>query len=936
MTAGAEGESMKYDALVVGSGIGGMESALKLGDMGYKVLVVEKEPSVGGQMILLSKVFPTLDCASCISTPKMAATIHHPNIDVLTYAQVEGIRGDGNGGYRAKVRQKPKFVDAAACTGCRQCEMACNVAVPDEYNADMVSRRAAFIAFPQAVPKKAVIERAGVSPCTYECPAGIKAHGYVARVRSGEYDQAFDLVLETTPLVGSLGRACYAPCEEQCTRGELEGALPIRRLKRFIADRRYGQVEREGAEGAAREGAHGAEPKTVGQPEQNGHKVAVVGSGPAGLTAAWQLARKGYGVKIFEAASQPGGMLRLGIPAYRLPNDVVDDDIANVTAIGVEIQTGARIDDVATLKNDGFDAVLVATGTHKAVSLRVPGEELDGIQSALTFLADVKLGKPVDLAGKKVLVVGGGNVAIDAARTARRLGAASVDQASLECCDEMPAHDFEVKEAQAEGITLHDGWGVNRFTGDGRVQGAELKVCTCVFNPDGRFAPEYDESKRQSLACDVVIVAAGMGADTEAFGLETNGNRTLKADPGTLQTAVPHVFAAGDVVTGPTMITTAVGQGRRAAFMIDRYLQGVELDPSAFDEALPVVDKSDVLARQDVYDRREPFEASAVMSAAPTDFNETEATLTEDEAFLGAARCLDCGVCSECHACVDVCPADAIKLDMKGEDIEVEVDAVVLATGFRLFPADAKPEYGYGRFKNVITGMQMDRLLAPTRPFNAVVRPGDGKVPDTIGYIMCTGSRDAQVGNPLCSRICCMYSVKHNQLIMGALPLADITVHYMDVRAVGKGYDEFYQQAKDMGAMFIKGRVAKITEKEGGNLVVRYEDVEGDGGVVEAEYEMVVLAVGVQPNPEAARLFDDGSLALDDYYYVGEADEDLDPGRTNLPGVFVAGSASGVKDIPDSILHAGAAVAQAAAHIEKSRVAVGTDVAETAKVKVSA
>jgi heterodisulfide reductase subunit A-like polyferredoxin len=219
-------ETRKYDALVVGSGIGGMESALKLGDMGYKVLLVEKEPSVGGKMILLSKVFPTLDCASCISTPKMGATIHHPNIDVMTYAEVEAIRGnggDGNGNgpfrYHAKIKQKAKFVDEAACTGCRQCEMACNVAVPDEYNADMVSRRAAFIAFPQAVPKKAVISREGVSPCTYECPAGIKAHGYVARVRSGEYDQAFDLVLETTPLVGSLGRACYAPCEGECTRG---------------------------------------------------------------------------------------------------------------------------------------------------------------------------------------------------------------------------------------------------------------------------------------------------------------------------------------------------------------------------------------------------------------------------------------------------------------------------------------------------------------------------------------------------------------------------------------------------------------------------------------------------------------------------------------------------------------------------------------------
>ena len=171
--------------------------------------------------------------------------------------------------------------------------------------------------------------------------------------------------------------------------------------------------------------------------------------------------------------------------------------------------------------------MLVATGTHKAVQLRVPGEDLGGIQSALTFLADVKLGNPVDLAGKKVLVVGGGNVAIDAARSARRLGAASVDQVSLECCEEMPAHDFEVDEARAEGITLHDGWGIDHFEGDGAVQRAEIKVCTCVFDPDGRFAPEYDETQRDTIDCDVVIVAAGMMADTETFGLETNPNRTL-------------------------------------------------------------------------------------------------------------------------------------------------------------------------------------------------------------------------------------------------------------------------------------------------------------------------------------------------------------------------------------------------------------------------
>ena len=182
----------------------------------------------------------------------------------------------------------------------------------------------------------------------------------------------------------------------------------------------------------------------------------------------------------------------------------------------------------------------------------------------------------------------------------------------------------------------------------------------------------------------------------------------------------------------------------------------------------------------------------------------------------------------------------------------------------------------------------MDRLLAPTRPYNAVLRPSDGKVPENIAYIMCTGSRDETVGNPLCSKICCMYSVKQNQLIMGALPLADVTVYDIDVRSVGKGYDEFYQQAKDMGANFVKGRVSGVTETCEGNLVLRYEDIENGSKLTETEHDMVVLAVGVQPNREAAGFFESDALGLDDSYYVGEADEDLDPGRTNLPGVFVA------------------------------------------------
>jgi heterodisulfide reductase subunit A len=275
-------------------------------------------------------------------------------------------------------------------------------------------------------------------------------------------------------------------------------------------------------------------------------------------------------------------------------------------------------------------------------------------------------------------------------------------------------------------------------------------------------------------------------------------------------------------------------------------------------------------------------------------------------------------VCSECNECVAACPANAIDLRARDEEFDVEIGAVVLATGFKLFAADLKPEYGYGRFKNVITGMQMDRLLAPTRPFNTILRPGDGKVPERIAYVLCTGSRDQTVGNPLCSRFCCMYSIKQNQLLMGALPLADITVHYMDIRAPGKRYDEFYEQARAMGATYVKGRVAKITEKPDGNVVLHYEDIEGTGDVVEAEYDLVVLAVGVQPNLEPGALFPEGNLSLDEFKYVAEPEEDLNPGQTSIPGVYVAGAASGAKDIADSIVHAGSTAALVAAHLERA------------------
>ncbi len=487
----------------------------------------------------------------------------------------------------------------------------------------------------------------------------------------------------------------------------------------------------------------------------------------------------------------------------------------------------------------------------------------------------------------------------------------------------MPAHRAEIDDAEREGVRFAFLVAPVEVAADqtGVVRGLRCtKMALGAPDSSGRRRPEPIPGSEFTIDCDVVIAAIGMAPDTRAFAdvVPTDRNGTLIADPATLQTGADGIFAAGDVVTGPSDITRAVGEGRRAAFMIDRWLTGGTL--SGFDDRLPVVDKQQVVARQRSYSLLVAPPAHGASDPAPRDFDEIEPPMTEAEAHEGAARCMDCAVCSECEECVKACPVPGcIDLHARDEELEVDVDAVVLATGFNLFPADLKPEYGYGVFKNVITGMQMDRLLAPTRPYNTILRPGDGKVPDRIAYVMCTGSRDEQVGNPLCSRFCCMYSVKQNQLIMGALPLADVTVHYMDIRAAGKKYDEFYEQARAMGANYVKGRVAKITEQPDGNLVLHYEDIEHGGTLVEAEYDMVVLAVGVQPNSTATALFPEGALSLDEFRYIAEMDEDVNPGLTSIPGVYVAGAASGAKDIAESILHAGATVAQVSAHLERAR-----------------
>lgn len=482
----------------------------------------------------------------------------------------------------------------------------------------------------------AVCDSMVISACQHACPAGIDVPNYVAAIAAGKYREAVEIIRERNPFPAVCGRICIHPCEFKCRRGELDEPMAIRSLKRFASDWYY---------------------KNIGLPESpfpvtKKEKVAVVGAGPAGLTCAYFLAKMGYKAIVFEAQSVPGGMLGIAVPEFRLPREVIEQEVDYIKRCGVKIRYNSPIDarhTVNDLMAEGFDAVFIAAGAQASKRIGISGEEegLDGLYYGLEFLNEAKRRAGLSLEGK-VLVIGGGNVAIDVARTALRVGAEDVQIFCLEPRDEMPAWEKEVQEAVEEGIVINPSWGPKQIMRkDGRVGGMEFVRCVSVFDMEGRFNPSFDEEASQIVETDNVIISIGQAPDISFLSKDSQLERSLwgslEINENTLATNVPGIFAGGDFTTGPTFVIRAISSGRRAAIAIDRHLQGEKGRLQILDEKTQIQQEMPLAREEEMEEERPRVQVEMEEPAdRAKDFREVERGFSEEEARWEARRCLRC------------------------------------------------------------------------------------------------------------------------------------------------------------------------------------------------------------------------------------------------------------------------------------------------------
>lgn len=544
--------------------------------------------------------------------------------------------------------------------------------------------------------------------CQAACPVHTDARGYVRAIAEGDYELAYLIARGPNPLASICGRVCGAPCEQSCRRGDFDQPIAIRALKRFVCERFGPEGRAEGGRGLIdflREKTRGRDERDCEGAEEllpllqatlagdvprvEGRSVGIIGSGPAGLAAAHDLAILGFAVTIYEMEEVLAGMLALGIPQYRLPRELIQAEVDVILELGVEAVTGCQVGRDVTLPElrERHDAVVIAAGAKRSRKLPIPGADAEGVRGGVEFLRDVALGQAPALGGR-VVVIGGGNVAydvgrsvvrqtsVDAARAAlREIEGGQIYLCSLESLEEMPADDIEIIEGDEEGIVRRNSLGPTRIlTGaDGRVTAVEFRRCLRVYDENRRFSPEFDDADTETIVCDTVLIAAGQSVDitfvdAERDGLEVSERGLLVCDPETGATCAPDVFVAGDLAYGPKLLIHAVASGKKIAREIYRVLTGRPITHS--DVELHMAAPS--YSREAGYEMRRRAELTSLPAAERirSHTGVVELGFDEQTARLEAARCLDCGVntifdgerCILCGGCVDVCPSLCLQI----------------------------------------------------------------------------------------------------------------------------------------------------------------------------------------------------------------------------------------------------------------------------------
>lgn len=898
--------TISQQTAVVGGGIAGITAALKLADLNYKVYLIEREPYVGGKMAKLVKTFPTDDCAMCTLSPRLNDLYKHKNIEILAYSDIAAVERVEQG-YRLKVDKKTRYIDPEKCTGCGQCSQVCPSQTLSSYNEGLAAvRPAVYKDYASAIPNIYTIQRNGLPPCTSACPLGQHPQAYAALIKAGRIDEAAQVILRDNPLPSVCGRVCHHPCESQCTRAEYDDPVSVAALKRYVFDK---------TDAAFKKGDR-----------LNNRKAAIVGSGPSGLACAVQLAANGCAVDVFESRAHAGGALYYGIPDYRLPKSILQKDIERIEKAGVRIQTGVcigRDKTLASLSRD-YDAVYIATGLWQGRQLPLNPQGLSNVDNGYDVLMAINQGK-TDFPPRKIVIVGGGNAAIDVARALRRCGQTDIRLLCIESRQEMPAIEEEIQSALAEGIAIYNGVMPTAYSGQqGRVRAvAATRVHQFAFI-DGQLKVDLDHADVETFACDWVLETIGQTGDPaflEPAYTDLMANGRIVTIGQTRHTGKGNLFAGGDITPGAGTVSGAIGQGKCAAMEMTAFMETGQVPANVHLTA----EFSATVSRATALNRAEKRGLNTVIRQQPAvsqelSFEEEIGGLTDDQALTEAGRCLACGGCAYCKACQDACEANAIDFSLKDERVELLVGGLILAVGWKSFDGTRLP-YGMGRYPNVVSQMQIARMLDPLGPTGGrILRPDNGQPAKQVVMIQCAGSRGGVQNHKgvrsHCSKVCCMAAIKHAGLIKKYVDAdIDITICYIDIRAAGKGYEEYYARARRSGIRFVRGIPANIEyNHRTGMLQAFVNDMNSDLDL-NLECDLVVLSLATELSDNDTLLNMLG-VAKDEYGFIREYHPKIKPTATFTNNIFVAGSCQGPKDISESIAQAESAALNLATYIK--------------------